>query len=158
MNALLKDLMSFYAKLDHFMKDTDRDCGICGECCQKLYHLRVYPIEIENIRRYTADDLALEKFQKFANGTIVKIWGDISGQCPFQEGALCVIYPLRPYHCRVYGHYDYRGRSLLEGCVYQGYARAYYHREELPLINELDYLVETYGTKTTCLSAGNALV
>ncbi len=147
MNALLEDLMSFYARLDEFMRDSDRDCGICGECCKKLHQLRVYPVELENIRRHVADNSAIKKFQNFANGSVVKIWGDISGQCPFQDGALCAIYPLRPYHCRVYGHYDYQGRSLLERCVYRGYATAYNRREELPLIDELDHLVESYESK-----------
>ena len=66
MNALLEDLMSFYARLDEFMRDSDRDCGICGECCKKLHQLRVYPVELENIRRHVADNSAIKKFQNFA--------------------------------------------------------------------------------------------
>jgi len=124
MESLLKELAEFYEKLDQVLLPSGRDCGICGECCKKASMLKVRPLEMENIKRYVQSGPLIEKFRDFANNSVVKIW-NITGHCPFQEGALCSIYPVRPYYCRIYGHYDYLGESLLEGCVYRGHAVSY---------------------------------
>ncbi|NPV73952.1 MAG: YkgJ family cysteine cluster protein [Pelotomaculum sp.] len=145
MDSLLKDLADFYARLDHFLLPSSRACGICGECCKAVSALRVYPLEMENIRMHIKNELLLDKFRNFANSDVISIWGSSSGYCPFQEGVLCGIYPVRPYHCRIYGHYDPRGKSLLKGCVYQGHAISYYKREELPMIDELDRLNDAFS-------------
>jgi Fe-S-cluster containining protein len=62
---------------------------------------------------------------------------------------LCSIYPARPYHCRIYGPYYHQGRSMLKGCVYQGSAKEYSSREEMPLIETLDRLIEDYHKLAT---------
>lgn len=149
MDALLKGLTSFYRELDDFLRPSQKDCGLCGECCLRTTTLRVYPPEKENIRRHVQNDRLLMRFEKFTSNTIISIWGDTSGNCPFQEGLLCSIYPVRPYHCRIYGPYHRQGRNLLKGCVYRGTAKEYSRLEELPLIEKLDRLVEDYQQLTT---------
>lgn len=144
MESLLKALEDFYAKLDRVLLPTGRDCGICGECCKRASMLTVHPLEIEYIRRYVKNNKLVKKFQDFAGSAVVKIWGNTAGHCPFQEGALCGIYPARPYYCRIYGHYDYLGNSLLDGCAYKGHAVTYSRREELPLIEEFDRLTAAF--------------
>ena len=144
MKLLLGDLKKFYARLDDILRPSSRSCGICGECCKTVSAIKVYPIEIENIKRHVKNERAMDKFAKFANNSVISIWGSDSGFCPFQEGELCVIYPVRPYHCRIYGPYNPRGKSLLKGCVYQGHSTSYFDRKELPLIEEMDRLSEAY--------------
>lgn len=144
MDTLLKDLASFYLELDEFLHPSHKDCGLCGECCLRTNTVRVYPLEIENIRRYVKNDRLLKLFEKFSSNSIISIWGDTSGNCPFQEGLLCSIYPVRPYHCRIYGPYYRQGLGLLKGCVYQGAAKEYSRREELPLIERLKSLVDDH--------------
>lgn len=142
MDSLLRNLASFYSKLEVVLQPSKRDCGVCGECCKAASMLRVYPLELENIKRYVNNERLINMFKDFANNAVIRIWGSTAGNCPFQDGALCGIYPVRPYYCRIYGHYDYRGKSLLKGCVYQGYAVIYSRREELPLIDEFDCLIK----------------
>ncbi|HBC91406.1 MAG TPA: hypothetical protein DCZ10_00490 [Pelotomaculum sp.] len=148
MDALLKDLASFYRELDALLQPSNKDCGLCGACCLRTTSLRVYPPEMENIRRYVKNDRLLMLFEKFASNSIISIWGDTTGHCPFQEGLLCSVYPARPYHCRIYGPYHHQGRNLLKECVYQGAAKSYSRREELPLIEKLDLLIENYHKLT----------
>lgn len=154
MELLLGDLMSFYDRLDHILQS--RACGICGECCKAISALKVYPIEVENIKKYVNNRWLMELFTKFANNKTISIWGSDSGFCPFQEGALCNIYPVRPYHCRIYGPYNPRGRSLLKGCVYHGHSISYFDRKELPLIEEMDRLTESYEKRCNEIKQENA--
>lgn len=149
MDTLLEDLASFYRELDELLQPSYKDCGLCGECCQRTTTLRVYPPEMENIRRHMQDDRLLKIFEKFTSNTIISIWGDTTGNCPYQEGLRCSIYPVRPYHCRIYGPYYHQGRNLLKGCVYKGEAQCYSKREEMPLIERLDRLIEDYQNLTT---------
>lgn len=149
MDTLLKNLASFYLELDAFLQPSNKDCGLCGECCLRTTTLRVYPPEMENIKRSVQDDRLLELFYKFASNNVISIWGDTTGHCPFQEGLLCTIYPVRPYHCRIYGPYYPQGRDLLKGCVYQETAKEYSSREEMPLIDKLDRLIENYHKLNT---------
>lgn len=142
MESLLHDLAEFYEALDDMLQPSKRSCGACGECCRKASKLRVYPLELENIKRHVKDDYAIKKFVDFSNNKVVKIWGDIEGQCPFQEGDHCSIYSVRPYFCRVYGHYNYKGNNLLKGCVYCGHSITYTSRDELPLYKEFINLME----------------
>lgn len=154
MKSLLDDLAGFYEKLDQALQPSKRTCGACGECCIKASMLKIYPLELENIKRYVNNEYSIKKFLDFANSTAIKIWGTVEGQCPFQTGTLCSIYPVRPYFCRIYGLYDYRGRNLLDGCVYKGHATAYVKREELPLLGELEGLSAafTIGKDAGCVS------
>jgi Fe-S-cluster containining protein len=148
MDVLLKDLASFYQELDAFLQPAHKDCGLCGECCQRTTTLRVFSPEMENIRRYVQDERLLKLFEKFTSNNVISIWGDTSGLCPFQEGLLCSVYPIRPYHCRIYGPYYHQEWGLLKGCIYQGTAKAYSKRKELPLIERLDRLIEDYHKLT----------
>lgn len=145
MDSLLKDLTGFYSKLDELLQPSNRDCGVCGQCCKAASMLRVHPLELENIRRAVQNELLFNRFQDFANNNVIRIWGNTAGNCPFQDGALCGIYPVRPYYCRIYGHYDHRGKSLLDGCVYRGHAINYSRREELPLVDRFDRLADAYA-------------
>lgn len=147
MESMLHDLAKFYEALDQVLQPSKRACGACGECCRKASMLRVYPLELQNIRRCVKDESYMRKFVDFSNNKVVKIWGDIEGQCPFHEGDHCTVYVVRPYFCRVYGHYNYRGNNLLKGCVYCGHSTIYYDRGELPLYDEFINLME----KTTQL-------
>jgi Fe-S-cluster containining protein len=150
--TLLHDLAGFYEKLDRVLLPSNRACGSCGECCRNLSMLRVYPLELQNIRRYIHNDKLIKKFEDFSNSRVIKIWGDIEaqGHCPFQAGDLCTIYHVRPYFCRVYGHYNNQGNSLLKECVYTGHSRGYLKREELPLYAELLQLVERKPQLVMC--------
>ena len=144
MDSLLKKLNCFYEKLDLYLESSKRDCGVCGECCKVTSVLRVYPLEMENISRRVKNRAKMKRFRDFSGNDLIDIWGGTSGHCPFQEGDLCGIYAFRPYQCRVYGHYDYKGGSLPVRCVYRGHAVRYDRREELPLFAEFSSLSRGY--------------
>ncbi|MDD4334103.1 MAG: YkgJ family cysteine cluster protein [Desulfotomaculaceae bacterium] len=137
---MLRDLAAFYENLDQMLQPTKKVCGACGECCRKASMLRVYPLELQNIRRFVKDEYAMRKFVDFSNNKVVKIWGNVEGLCPFQEGNRCSIYVVRPYFCRVYGHYNYRGDNLPKGCVYFSHSITYFDKKELPLYDDLNSL------------------
>lgn len=144
MENLLKKLNNFYEKLDLYLQSSKKDCGECGECCKITSVLYVHPLEMENIGRQVNNSVKMKRFRDFTDNDLIDIWGGKSGHCPFQEGDLCGIYAFRPYQCRVYGHYDYKGRSLPVRCVYRGHAVRYDSREELPLYAEFTALTEGY--------------
>ncbi len=146
METLLGDLNNFYSKLSNLLQHSVKDCGICGKCCKVVSALQVFPVELENIKRQVKNEKKLNYFVEFINGAAIRIWGNIDGGCPFQENSLCEIYPIRPYYCRIYGLYDFRGTTLLYGCVYRDHTVIYSHREDLPLIDELDSLSNAYKT------------
>ncbi|TEB09391.1 YkgJ family cysteine cluster protein [Pelotomaculum propionicicum] len=145
MDSKLHELAEFYEKLDQVLQPSKRVCGACGECCIKASMLKIFPLELENIKSHVNNERSMKKFLDFVNNKIVRIWGMVEGECPFQTGVLCSIYPVRPYFCRVYGHYDYQGKNLLDGCVYKGHATIYYSREELPLYHELVDLAGSFS-------------
>ncbi|MDD2554468.1 MAG: YkgJ family cysteine cluster protein [Desulfotomaculaceae bacterium] len=137
MGATMHDLTKFYEALDQALQPLKMNCGACGECCRKTSKLRVYPLELQYISRFVQDEHSMKKFIDFSNNKVVKIWGDIVGHCPFQVGDYCSIYEVRPYYCRVYSPYNYRGKNLLKGCVYCGHSTTYFDKKELPLYDEL---------------------
>ena len=147
METFWEELARLYDRLDGILQATSRDCGVCGECCRQAVSVRVRPLEADYVRKFVQNEAAVLKFLDFAAGNKIKIWGEATGQCPFQEGALCSIYPVRPYSCRAYGHYDYRGMSILKNCVYYGHAIPYDHPAQLPLYEEIEELNARYLEK-----------
>lgn len=142
MESMLDDLAVFYNILDQALQPFKKTCGACGECCRKASRLQVFPLELQNIGKFVKNDYLMKKFIDFTKNKIVKIWGDVEGQCPFQDGNRCSIYAARPYFCRVYGPYNYRGKNLLAGCVYSGHSITYFDRSELPLYNQFLNLMD----------------
>ena len=86
----------------------------------------------------------MKRFRDFTDNDLIDIWGGKSGHCPFLGRRLVRHLCFPAYQCRVYGHYDYKGRSLPVRCVYRGHAVRYDSREELPLYAEFTALTEGY--------------
>lgn len=61
----------------------------CNECCGVIFWFR---IEEENIRRYLKEHNIEYRYAK-----------SLSDKCPYFEDGRCVIYPVRPVICRLYG-------------------------------------------------------
>lgn len=141
-DSKLHSLAIFYKTLDKTLQPQTMDCGLCGECCRRAAGLQVYPLELQYISRFVQNPLIMQKFINFIENKRVKIWGEIAGQCPFQQGDRCSIYAVRPYFCRVYGPYNLRGKNLLPGCVYNGHSTTYFDQKELPLYDQFLNLVQ----------------
>jgi Fe-S-cluster containining protein len=60
----------------------------CGECCGTVL---CKPHEYEAVRAYAAE----HKIKPIAQGIT----------CPWYQGGKCAVYPVRPWICRVFGHF-----------------------------------------------------
>lgn len=63
------------------------DCDRCGECCGPA---ACTPIEFKAIKAYAARKHIIPIKQ--------------GSTCPWYQGTGCLVYPVRPFICRLYGH------------------------------------------------------
>ncbi len=80
----------------------DQICTRCGNCCTENKSLRLQKTELEQIAKYRKTSYKQIKKQTHAVPR-----GDGSMRisrrpCPFHDGELCTVYPLRPAECRSY--------------------------------------------------------
>jgi Fe-S-cluster containining protein len=80
----------------------DQICTRCGNCCTVNKSLRLQKTELEQIADYRRTSYKQIKKQTHAVPR-----GDGSMRlsrhpCPFHDGELCTVYPLRPAECRSY--------------------------------------------------------
>jgi Fe-S-cluster containining protein len=88
------------------LKMQDRWCERCGECCRRNTPIALARSDAERISRYLR--MPYKKFkQRFR---IVPVGNSKfhmpASPCPFLEGNLCSIYPVRPQVCRLYPAID----------------------------------------------------
>ncbi len=80
----------------------DSRCTKCGNCCRSFNPLRVRKEELKRIADHEGTSYKGLKRRLRAvpqgDGTL-EIHG---GPCPFLEGDLCSVYPVRPSECRIY--------------------------------------------------------
>lgn len=144
MEILLAELGHLYELLEKTLERTAQPCGKCCECCKNISMLRVEAIELAYIKNFLQDDRAMYSFLQYLTPQPIKIWEHAGNQCPFLTSEGCSIYQARTYQCRVYGHYNFHGNSLLKHCVYNGHSITYHTRQELPYINELEGLNQKF--------------
>ena len=80
------------------------DCSGCGKCCMESVGINL--VEFVNILDYINKD---EKLRKKALSKVIDYYFLEYVQkrpCPFKEDDnRCMIYPVRPLNCRLYGHW-----------------------------------------------------
>ncbi|MGQ9711560.1 MAG: YkgJ family cysteine cluster protein [Desulfotomaculales bacterium] len=97
-NRLFDRLEQIYALLP------ETGCKMCGTCCTDPPPAAL--IEYLNIYRYIRDQLQARQ-QQLLEKTVAFFYLELvepEQRCPFlDESNLCLIYPVRPFACRVYG-------------------------------------------------------
>jgi uncharacterized protein len=100
------------------------ECLCCGECCGSGLEIFLNSLDIWNLRsrfRTPTGDL-IEKFliverrAEFGSYPLCLI-RHTDGRCPFQDGKLCAIHPVRPASCRLFPvthQYGARGEAVFE--------------------------------------------
>ncbi|ACV62148.1 protein of unknown function UPF0153 [Desulfofarcimen acetoxidans DSM 771] len=80
-------------------------CGRCGQCCAD--NPRISLLEYINIYKYVRDSLKFH-WAEIVDKCITNYFLDLvepSLNCPFLgEDNQCMIYQIRPFNCRVFGH------------------------------------------------------
>ena len=80
------------------------DCSGCGNCCMESVGINL--IEFLNIYRYLAsrDDLRKDSINRIIDYYFLELLEKNS--CPFRdENNRCLIYEVRPFNCRLFGHW-----------------------------------------------------
>ncbi|MBI9013338.1 MAG: YkgJ family cysteine cluster protein [Clostridiales bacterium] len=95
-NNLISNLETIYSKIP------SGECNGCAKCCMESVH--AFYIEFLNIYDYvTKNDLlenVMEKVEDHYFNELVEV-----KPCPFlKEDKTCLIYPVRPLVCRLFGH------------------------------------------------------
>lgn len=80
------------------------ECDGCGSCCGES--VRTHFIEFLNIYKYLKEQNKMTKELK--NHILTFNFTELTEvrSCPFRLGGHCLIYPVRPLVCRLFGHLD----------------------------------------------------
>ena len=80
----------------------DQICTSCGNCCLDNKSLRVQKTELKQIAEYKKT--SYKKLKKQIRARPRKDGSFLISRrpCPFYEGELCTVYPVRPARCRSY--------------------------------------------------------
>jgi Fe-S-cluster containining protein len=87
----------------------DQICTRCGACCIKNTSLHVQKAELKQIADYKKTSYKQLKKQTKARPRKDSSMRISRSPCPFHDGELCIIYPIRPVECR-----SYPARALLK--------------------------------------------
>ena len=144
MISSLQKLTEIYRELDETLpRSIGKPCGSCRECCTAggVDRHSVTELELDLIAE-THGPVATDQFRRFANRE-----RDLEGKhrwvlCPFydEDARGCGIYDLRPFSCRVFGHFQVVGTDLPSVCTFRGKAKLVGGREhfvEVPLAGQL---------------------
>ncbi|MGE0493032.1 MAG: tetratricopeptide repeat protein [Vulcanimicrobiota bacterium] len=133
----LKRLEELYGCLE---ERPGNPCGQCRECCTdggaNLH--RVTELELDLIEERVGP---VEDFRRYLART-----GEFH-LCPFydEQARGCGIYAVRPFSCRIFGHYRSDATRLPEVCVFRGQERIFgSYFEEVPQARQLRELVRDY--------------
>lgn len=80
----------------------DQICTKCGNCCIENKSLKVQKTELEQIAKYRKTS-----YKQLKKQTHARPKGDATMRisrhpCPFHDGELCTVYPIRPAECSSY--------------------------------------------------------
>lgn len=101
-----------YAKKNNLIKELNKiyegvpsgDCKGCGECCMESVGTNL--IEFLNIYDYLTKN---EELRKICMSKVIDYYFTEyikKSPCPFKDNEnRCLIYPVRPLNCRIYGHW-----------------------------------------------------
>lgn len=95
-NSLISNLEGLYNKIP------SGKCNGCAKCCHESVH--AFYLEFLNIYDYVVDkgmlDLVLKRVENHYFNELI-----VHQPCPFLKAdQSCMIYPVRPYVCRLFGH------------------------------------------------------
>lgn len=145
-----KQLIKFYDDLsvhfEHIVNEIPQ-CGTCSKCCQYPYfYMTLHLPEFQLIRDYIDD-------QKIAKRVHFEVYDEDHPDkrvyfkdwiCPLYSWAerKCLVYPVRPLSCRVYGPYA-RANNPIENCVWKDPV-IYDSVKELPFWEEYEKILLDY--------------
>ena len=132
LTGLFQELAALYSTLDSEVKQAPQNpCGTCRECCttNSLNKHYVTQLEIGFIRDRVGGE-RLEEFKKFLDRD------KDTAICPYFDENLwgCGIYDIRPYSCRVYGHFRVEETRLPTICVFKGQEKIFGVGEYLDVV------------------------
>lgn len=141
--------VSYFKKLAELFQSLEAElpeqlgnpCGDCNVCCTSdgLTSHNVTAIELDFIECSVGPE-KLDDFRLF-----LKRDGEIP-LCPYYEGG-CSIYEVRPFSCRVFGHYRRVDTFLPEVCVFRGQEHIFgvgEYQNTVPQSEELIFLSRAY--------------
>lgn len=129
-------LSELYERLESELPEVEGNpCGDCNVCCTSdgLTHHNVTALELDYIELSVGPE-KIETFRQF-----LKRDGEIP-LCPYYDGG-CTIYEVRPYSCRVFGHYRREDTSLPDVCIFRGQEHLFARGEYRDTVPEADDLI-----------------
>ena len=103
MNHYIDELNKIYSKVP------DAECDRCGDCCGPVGFT---VLEEKNIEKYLEEN-GIDVFSCVVGRTKGSVYVfNTNTRCPFLKDNECIIYPVRPIVCRLFGVIRGREREL----------------------------------------------
>lgn len=151
-NNNLKSVLDYFKYLDNHLKEMTPpgiSCGECYKCCRYPYfYMTLHEPESFLIEEYLRQNNIPIRvhFEPMTTARLDKRVYYKNWVCPFYRGSVggCIIYPVRPFSCRIYG--TYRGQwGKIEGCVYEDPV-VFDSVEDLPVWEEYMKMLRNFDT------------
>lgn len=135
-------IRKLYNKLDLFLPYRERNiCKDCYICCTAAARQKITDIERDYIENFIKDRgfslEIMERYEEFLESRLLAYNNsELNNVCPFYDlkGRECIIYPVRPYSCRIYGNYSCSINDLPVNCSYRNLAKTYTQQEFFRII------------------------
>ncbi len=119
-------MKNLYKKLDTKLTGEENICRDCYKCCTAAARQTVSAVEQAYIKKYLMEHklslTLMDDYEKFLNDRQNLYDKSVHNiLCPFydRDKKHCVIYPARPYSCRIYGNFSVSKEDLPAKCAYK---------------------------------------
>ena len=135
-------MSDLYKKLDSLLPPSGENiCMDCYKCCTAAARQKVSSVELDYIKDYLrAKDMSLSLMKDYNDFLRARLKSDSSDAwqiiCPFYnvKEKRCIIYPVRPYSCRIYGNYSGAVEDLPGNCPYRKKVNLYTEKNMFKVI------------------------
>lgn len=145
-DRLFEDLTQLYANLDAALPAfSGNHCGDCRACCtaQGLSRHHVGQLEVAFLASHVGEEKA-NAFRQYAEREKGEDGGFLHDACPFYDLDTkgCSVYRIRPFSCRIFGHFKAANTFFPQGCVFTGHEQSFTPQEYLSVVPQARQLRE----------------
>jgi len=148
-------LEKIYKKFDKEVFSTfleTNPCSNCYICCTSKYSQKVSELELAYLKDFIIKNHLLEVYYKdfihFLDLRMKKGNKEPETVCPFYDISLnkCIVYPARPFSCRIFGNFAFSFDSIPASCIYYNKVKVIKEKDliKIPQMDSLASLVAVW--------------